>query len=92
MGPPEMKILEEKPWFIERMSSDQWNFGLILSDGSRLEITSIIGLQKLGEALWIDVELAEKPIREGWEGSPTSRTTASINAAHIVAAFELHDS
>lgn len=94
-GGTEMK---KTPWFIERMASDDWHFGLLMITGHTLLIQNIVGVSKDESGnFWIDanLEIGEigphgvpggKPIT-----SPTSRTIVSINAAHIVAAFEMAD-
>ena len=88
-------------WFGERMSTDSWPFGLLLSTGAVIVITTITGAVKAEDgSVWLDVELDTN--RQGyWTGilpkgtpvfvSPTRRTKASLNVAHIVAAFEMAD-
>lgn len=85
-------------WFVPRMMDDVWSFGLLLTNGSILCITSIIGVHKDATGnIWLDVDMMEeRPFCAGHSTgpfmiAPTSRTTASVNATHIVAAFELAD-
>lgn len=85
-------------WFVPRMMGDQWHFGLMLTTGRTLAISTIDRVVRDNTgALWLDVELLEN--KGGfWEGvfpklvfSPTSRTKASVAVSQIVAAFELAD-
>ena len=86
-------------WFSSRMSTDEWLFGLHLSDGSLLAITSITKFTQASDAtIWVDAEMADASVEiasDHWRRklitSPTSRTRVSVNAAHIIAAFELAD-
>jgi hypothetical protein len=78
------------------MMEDEWYFGLRLLDGTVICITHIDAVSVARDGtIWLKVRLME-------EGSgvwlndltkrftaPTDRTTASINASHIVAAFEV---
>jgi hypothetical protein len=85
-------------WFIVRMMSDSWYFGLLTVNNT------IIGIQCIDEVyqaangeIWLDVTLLDtnllrtESIAQEILIAPTSRTRASINASHIVAAFELED-
>ena len=87
-------------WFVPRMATDQWTFGLLLSTGALMVIESIEHLSIAADGgIWLEVQMSESPSlwtdnakKSGFSTiltSPTERTTASINAAHIVAAFEL---
>ena len=86
------------PWFTKRMMGDQWHFGLMLTTGRTLAISTIDRVVRDNTgALWLDVELLENK-GAFWEGvfpklvfSPTSRTKASVAVSQIVAAFELAD-
>ena len=84
-------------WFIRRMMDDVWHFGLLMSDGTLIGIQAIervsVGADK---SIWIDVRLKVDgsylpPENKRVFIAPTSRETASINTAHIAAAFELAD-
>jgi hypothetical protein len=85
-------------WFIPRMMDDCWSFGLLLITGHTLAIECIEAVHLAADgSLWIDVTmktgedvwLRDSPGRLLF--APTSRTTASVNVAQIVAAFELAD-
>jgi hypothetical protein len=84
-------------WFIERMMTDHWRFGLVLATGGVLEVERIEAVhQAADDSIWLDVRLQESSFTSEVSGMPTllapsSRTTASVNAAHVVAAFELAD-
>jgi hypothetical protein len=87
-------------WFTTRMMSEVWNYGLLTVTGDILAISRINNINR-DEAgnLWLDAEMVNYHVRGGDESritskilvSPTERTNVSINAAHIVAAFELTD-
>lgn len=85
-------------WLSQRMMHDHWAFGLMLANGTILGIRTIHGItQDASGQIWLDVELLEDDgmivARDQMKvfTSPTTRTTASIAAAHVVAAFELCD-
>jgi hypothetical protein len=85
-------------WFSERMMSDVWSFGLLMITGDVIAIESINRITKDASGnLWLDATLLDSLLgREDINGhklflAPTSRTTISINAFHVVAAFELAD-
>jgi len=85
-------------WFIPRMMSDEWSFGLLLVTGQVLACSRIDRVHQGSDgSLWLDVEmLSDKPF---WAErlpmqtvvAPTSRLTASVAVAHIVWAFEFAD-
>jgi hypothetical protein len=87
-------------WFTERFMGDVWFFGLLLDTGGVLAIRRIdaVSLDVAGN-LWLDVEMLGRdecllgPKCEAGPliYSPTSRCQASVNAARVVAAFELAD-
>lgn len=87
-------------WFTGRMMCDNWSFGLLMGTGDVLCISRInrVSEAKNG-AVWIDVELLPDEAmvvardRPDWRFryAPTERLEASVNAAHVVAAFELAD-
>ncbi len=89
--------LDDYPWFVVRMTTDSWTFGLLLTTGTVAVITSITGIHEHAGIVWVDVELVEKTdFSHNFEPlhllfAPTSRSTASIRADAIVAAFELAD-
>lgn len=88
-------------WFIPRMMTDTWTFGLLLTTGVTLVVETItcVHVDSTG-ALWLDVTMSDNQFwsdihkERGFKGmmtAPTSRTTASVRADQIVAAFELAD-
>ena len=84
------------PWFVSRMTIDDWWFGLMLTTGAVAVITKITGIHEHGGIVWIDVEMAEEAnlSDRGFKQllfAPTKRTSASIRADAIVAAVELAD-
>jgi hypothetical protein len=85
-------------WFSERMMSDVWSFGLLMITGDVIAIASINSITKDASGnLWLDATLLDSLFgMDDINGhklflAPTSRTKISINAAHVVAAFELAD-
>ena len=95
---PNLSDFADYPWFVPRMATDDWTFGLLLTTGTVAVITSITNINEHGGIVWIDVELADKTglsfehLDLDFERllfAPTSRLTASIRADAIVAAFEL---
>lgn len=88
-------------WFVPRMIMDEWHFGLMLTTGQVLCISRIDDVKQAADgSIWLDVTML--PDNFGSEHvygrvmcpmvAPTHRLEASINAAHVVAAFELADS
>jgi hypothetical protein len=80
-------------WFTERMTTDSWYFGRVMSNGDVLAVRTITAIHEARDgSLWIDVRLQDHRL-DHWPDyvvvAPTSRTMASINAAHVVYAFEL---
>lgn len=92
-------------WFIPRMMCDEWSFGLLLTSGVVLAITHISAVrQGVNGTVWLDVDMAPStdrllPISSALQddlpirivGAPTTRLAASVNAAHVIWAFELAD-
>ncbi len=84
-------------WMTARMMSDQWVFGLMLSTGVMLLIDCIDKVSQAADgSIWLDVTLRKGKLDHldlpGVQfDSPTTRTEATVNAAHVVAAFELAD-
>jgi len=86
-------------WFVPRMMQDDWLFALLLTNGYALVIATITAVSRAADgSIWLDVKLAEPsgkarllpdktPLK--YLCAPTDRLTASINAAHVVAAFEV---
>ena len=85
-------------WFVTRMMSDSWYFGLLTINNVIIGIQCIDEVhQAIDGTIWLDVTLLDtNPIRSDSLQqdiliAPTSRTRASINVNHIVVAFELED-
>lgn len=80
-------------WFLDRMMTDYWHFGLMMSNGTTIGIHSIRrAWQAADGTIWLDVELmTDNPFSMSVLTAPTSRTSASINTKHVLAAFELAD-
>jgi len=88
-------------WFVSRMMTDDWTFGLLLSTGQVMVVNYISEVHQAADgSIWIDVKMGEKaewhepelgntPSGMSYLSTPTKRDTASVNAAHVVAAFEL---
>ena len=84
-------------WFTERMMCDHWSFALLTVSGVTICIESIQKVVRASDgSIWLDVVLLEEG--NPWTGkienklsAPTSRLEASVNASHIVAAYELAD-
>lgn len=78
-------------WFCARMMADCWFFALHLTTGRVVEIECIDSVTRGADGtVWLDVTMR----RDGSPGTfvaPTTRTKASINAAHVVMAYELAD-
>ena len=88
--------LNDYPGFVGCMTTDSWSFGLLLTTGVVAVITSITDIHEHAGIVWIDVELQEKnpsfaDLNLDLLFAPTRRSTASIRADAIVAAFELAD-
>ena len=87
-------------WFTKRMTEDVWHFGLLMRDGTVIGVQTIESIQQSADGhVWLDVRLMDpsdgnsewlKPFAKSLI-APTSRLEASINASHIIAAFELAD-
>ena len=84
-------------WFTERMLCDMWSFGLLMITGDVIGIESITSItQDATGNLWLNATLLKDSLLEDIGGrkilfAPTSRLETSINASHVVAAFELAD-
>ncbi len=85
-------------WFVGRMMDDEWSFGLLLSCGVVLAISNIRRMHQAADGtVWLDVWMLDR--LPTWAENlpmktivaPTERLIASINAAHVVWAFELAD-
>ncbi|CAN5729743.1 hypothetical protein BH23CYA1_BH23CYA1_00930 [soil metagenome] len=94
MSQPPKEILPV--WFTERMMGDEWSFGLMTTTGVVICINSISSISQAADgSIWLDVDLMPDEVTpvSGMTMfcAPTSRTKASLNASHIIAAFELAD-
>lgn len=81
-------------WFVGRMMTDSWTFGLALVSGSMLVISNIDAVTQAADgSMWLDVHLHQgSPDDErGRLYAPTSRLEASVAVAHILYAVELAD-
>jgi hypothetical protein len=93
----EMALQLLPAWFTARMMHDSWHFGVLMSDGTLIHIETILEVHQAADgSLWLDVQLSEEtPFAQEPHPrdlkSPTSRTMASINVAHVMAAFETAD-
>jgi hypothetical protein len=82
-------------WFIRRMASDMWYFGLIMTSGDVIGIQCISSISEDGR--WIDATMIEGDFEP--QGTlnisgklilaPTKRTSVSIQVQHIMGAIEL---
>lgn len=80
-------------WFVDRMMTDTWWFGLMMSNGTVIGIHRILSVDQAADgSIWLTVELlSDTPGDDRVFIAPTTRLTASINASHVVAAYELVD-
>lgn len=85
-------------WFIPRMMEESWTYGLMLPNGHVIAIERINNVSRAVDgSVWLDVTLAAADdvwggnYDPGIFGAPTARRNASINVAHVAAAFELVD-
>ena len=85
-------------WFIVRMMSDSWYFGLLTTSNKILGIQCIDEVYQAADgSIWMDVTLLDTDllrrdtIQQEVIIAPTSRTRASVNVSHVIAAFELED-
>lgn len=82
-------------WFVVRMMSDRWSFGILTSDGRTFVINQILEVSEDGK--WIDVELAlkkecaiEQHMGQNFVYAiAEDRRIATINVLHVVCAMEL---
>jgi hypothetical protein len=88
-------------WFVSRMMGDCWSFALLTTTGQVILIDTIEAIHEAKDGgIWLDVILSQpgsfwherlKEMKLQIITAPTDRPTASINASHIVAAFEIAD-
>jgi len=90
-------------WFVPRMMGDCYFFGLLTVTGHVIHIETIDRVYRdANGGIWLDAIMRENDFSELLESairkigtslfSPSPRCKVSINAAHIVAAFETQDS
>ncbi len=82
-------------WVFERASQDNWPFGLLLADGTKMAINHIDAANKDSNGnIWIDAQLSNDKNfqKNGYFIAPTTRFTITINASKIIAIWELSDS
>lgn len=94
-GPDDLRLGEVMPaWFAGRMLADEWKFGLLLSTGQTMLISRVeaVHLSPCGQVL-LDVEMLMDAEGVAAPGpllvAPTGRPRATVNLAHVVAAFEV---
>lgn len=82
-------------WFIPRMMTDEWNFAFLMVTGDIVHLTHIEKVHLGADGIWLDVTLSNCfGLLSGGPRhfkAPTDRTFASINARHVVMAFETAD-
>lgn len=80
------------PWFVERMTDD-WHFGLKLTNGETLGIRTIHGVRRLEGDVWLDVDLLTEDAfdRGVTVAANKSRTRTSVNTRHVLYATDLGD-
>lgn len=88
------KAIEILPaWYTERMMRDHWYFGLHMTNGSVIAISSIVAISEDGK--WMDVdlltsdELPEGTNREFITAVSADRRSSSIQIDKIVMAYEI---
>lgn len=91
-------------WFVDRMMTDHWYFGLMMSDGSVITISEIVRVYvDVNGGIWIDAYMVDDDIdinpaiktdrqRHYFTAPAPSRTMISLNATHIMAAFDMGES
>lgn len=90
---PEMMFEVLPTWYVKRMSTDEWGFGLLLTSSDVLAITRIEGISTDGK--WLEVSMMERgsgpQTVNGVEVvyAPTDRLRASVRIDTIAAAFEI---
>lgn len=89
------KMTEILPiWYVERMSTDYWGFGLLLASGNILAIERINGVSD--DHKWMEVSLLQKNGEQSevdghaiLYAGLSDRTRASVRIDQVQAAFEL---
>jgi len=85
-------------WFVDRMLGGMGKFAFLVATGDVVQFETILDVREAADgSIWLDVVLGKRAICSSSQTSldkgrdivaPTTRTTASINVAHIVMAFE----
>lgn len=97
--PMESNPYPNLPWFVNRLMSDEWSFGLYLTDGTLLGVTHLNAVRFLDGEAWLDVSLMPQDhssnigrvYKTVVQGSPTERLSASVNVRHVMYVIELAD-
>lgn len=82
-------------WVFERALTDNWPFGLLLNDGTKMAIEHIDSTNKDSQGkVWIDAKLSldDKYRKDGYFIAPSKRQIITINVSKIIAIWELSDS
>ena len=96
-SPDDLRLGEVMPaWFAGRMMADEWRFALLLSTGQVMLIRRVdaVHLSPHGLVL-LDVDMQQEA--EGFAApggvlvAPTGRARATVNLAHVIAAYEVAD-
>ena len=95
------KLEERFPWFVSRMMTGTWVYGLLLTGNVVIVVERIDEIwEENGEIVWLDVEMSTRDRLDLLESpppgltlmfSPTKRTRSSVRADAVLAAFELAD-
>lgn len=84
-------------WFVPRMMSDNWSFAFLMVNGDIIHFTNIEAVHASADGIWLDIQLIEEKhlnylaLKGRQVSAPTSRTAASVNARHVMMAFETSD-
>lgn len=81
-------------WFVGRMMTDAWLFGLMLANGKTVAVRQIVAVNADAAGdIWIDAKMVEDGgvAEQGLDllVCADGRPTISLNAHHIVGALEL---
>lgn len=81
-------------WVFERACQDNWAFGVLLNDGTKMAISHIDSINEDAQGkIWIDAQLSDvaKYQEDGYFIAPTKRQIVTLNVAKIIAIWELAD-
>ena len=85
-------------WFVPRMMTDEWTFGLLLTTGQILVIRHLSRVRQAADGtIWLDVKMRPRERESTLETrsslnylfAPSEELDASVSAAHVMVAFEL---